>query len=68
MKITHLNSAGAGINLALGEASLLLQGLEEQREELGELAEDLISLLRSKGVVPPPIPHHIRSEYMGPED
>lgn len=34
------------------EAALLLQGLERQRDDLGPLAEDLIVLLRSRGVKP----------------
>jgi hypothetical protein len=34
------------------EAALLLQGLERQRDDLGPLAEDLIALLRSRGVRP----------------
>lgn len=49
------------------EAALLLEGLEAQREELGHVAEELIGLLRSAGVNPPPVPDHIRSEYAGPE-
>ncbi len=50
------------------EAALLLQGLESQRAELGGIAEELIALLRAKGVRPPAAPDHLRTEFLGPEE
>src|SRR5574340_244492 len=46
MKIASLDKNSAGISLQPSEASCLLAGLETQRHELGELAEELIRLLR----------------------
>lgn len=37
-----------------GEAACILAGLERQREELGPIAEELITLLRHLGVGKPP--------------
>lgn len=37
-----------------GEAACILAGLEQQREELGPIAEELIALLRHLGVGRPP--------------
>jgi hypothetical protein len=67
VKITHNDKSHVKVGIEQNEASLLLQGLEEQRGELGAVAEELIKLLRSKGIVPPPNPDHIRTEYAGPE-
>lgn len=54
------------IELQAKEAAQLLEGLEAQREELGHVAEELITLLRGAGINPPgPLP--IRTEYAGPE-
>jgi len=41
------------VDLEPGQAALLLERLEGLRGELGMLGEDLISLLRSAGVIPP---------------
>lgn len=49
------------------ELALLLQGLERQRDDLGPLAEDLIALLRSRGVKPPQ-PDDVASEPTAPEE
>ena len=57
---------GVRISMPASEAALLLLGLEEQREELGPLAEELIALLRGKGISPP-VQDHVRVEYMGPD-
>jgi hypothetical protein len=46
--------------------SRLLAGLEAQRAELGELADDLIAALRGAGVTPPPRPGFIHGEFAGP--
>jgi hypothetical protein len=37
------------------------------RSELGELADELITLLRGTGIEPAHAPDHIRTEYAGPE-
>lgn len=54
------------IELQAKEAAQLLEGLEAQREELGHVAEELISLLRGAGINPSGA-QPIRSEYAGPE-
>lgn len=51
--LDEMDEISVRVNLFHGEAALLLQGLEAQREELGTLAEELIDLLRSKGVTTP---------------
>lgn len=53
MNFEEMDGASVRVNLSHGEAALLLQGLEAQREELGSLADELIDLLRSKGVTTP---------------
>jgi len=53
MNLEELDGTSVRVNLPHGEAALLLKGLESQREELGTLAEELIALLRSKGVTTP---------------
>jgi hypothetical protein len=67
MNISTLDKQSAQIHVLGDEASHLLAGLEAMRSELGELAEELISLLRSTGIEPTPAPDHIRTEYAGPE-
>lgn len=67
MNISAMDKQVAQIHLMPNEAAHLLEGLEAMREELGELAEELISLLRGSGVEPPRKPDHIRTEYAGPE-
>jgi len=49
MNISTLDKQSAQIHVLGDEASHLLAGLEAMRSELGELAEELISLLRSTG-------------------
>ncbi|GCB02010.1 hypothetical protein SFMTTN_2826 [Sulfuriferula multivorans] len=49
------------------ESAQLLEGLEAMRDELGEIADELISLLRDSGIELPPKPEHVRTEYAGPE-
>ncbi len=53
MEYEEMGRASVQIDLPVGEAALLLQGLEAQRGELGPLADELINLLRSKGVTTP---------------
>lgn len=65
MKISSLDKNSAGISLQPSEASCLLAGLETQRHELGELAEELIRLLRGAGISPPSRPEHIKPEDAG---
>lgn len=66
MKIKEMDKTSVSISVPTSEAAWLLQGLEEQRADLGPLADELIALLRDKGVKPPQA-HHFRMEYMGPE-
>ena len=66
MDIKKSDKTGVSLQLPISEAAWLLQGLEEQRADLGPLADELITLLREKGVKPPP-GHPFRMEYMGPE-
>ena len=44
------------IGLQSGQAAILLERLETLRSELGSIGEELIKLLRSAGVTPPPEP------------
>ncbi|MDA8095906.1 MAG: hypothetical protein M0T84_18760 [Betaproteobacteria bacterium] len=67
MKTLSADKSKVQIGVVPEEAALLLQGLEAQRAELGSIAEELIELLRAKGVRPPPSPDHIRTEFLGPE-
>lgn len=67
MNLVNADKSATQISMEPREAALLLEGLEAQREELGHVAEELIELLRSAGINPPPVPDHIRSEYAGPE-
>lgn len=66
MDIKAMDKTSVNISLPMSEAAWLLQGLEEQRADLGPLADELIALLRGKGVQPPQA-HPFRMEYMGPE-
>ncbi len=52
---------------SLGPTNLsrLLAGLEAQRAELGELADELIGALRGVGVTAPPGPGFIHTEFAG---
>ena len=67
MNISALDKQTVQIGMMPTEAAHLLEGLEAMRDELGEIADELISLLRSSGIEPPPKPDHIRTEYAGPE-
>ncbi|MES2365162.1 MAG: hypothetical protein ACYCY1_00905 [Sulfuriferula sp.] len=67
MNISALDKQTAQIGMLPTEAAHLLQGLEAMRDELGEIAEELINLLRGNGIEPPPKPEHVRTEYAGPE-
>lgn len=53
--------------MAPSEAARLLEGLEALHEELGQVGEDLIALLRRKGITPPAKSGRGRTEYNGPE-
>ena len=67
MNISALDKQTTQINMLPSEAAHLLEGLEAMRDELGEIADELIGLLRSTGITTPTHPHHIRTEYAGPE-
>ena len=67
MNISTLDKQSAQIHVLGDEASHLLAGLEAMRSELGELAEELITLLRGTGIEPAHASDHIRTEYAGPE-
>ena len=67
MNISTLDKQSAQIHVLGDEASHLLAGLEAMRSELGELAEELITLLRGTGIEPVRASDHIRTEYAGPE-
>lgn len=66
MDIKAMDKTGISISMPMSDAAWLLQGLEEQRADLGPIADELIALLREKGVKPPQA-HPFRMEYMGPE-
>ena len=67
MDIKELDKVHVSVSMPTSEAALLLQGLEKQRADLGPLADELIALLREKGVKTPQA-HPFRMEYMGPEE
>jgi len=67
MHISALDKQTTQISMLPTESAQLLEGLEAMRDELGEIADELISLLRSSGIEPPPKPEHVRIEYAGPE-
>lgn len=67
MNISALDKQTAQIGMLPTEAAHLLQGLEAMRDELGEIADELINLLRGNGIEPPSQPEHVRTEYAGPE-
>ena len=66
MNLIDADKSAMHIELQAKEAAQLLEGLEAQREELGHVAEELISLLRGAGINPSGA-QPIRSEYAGPE-
>lgn len=67
MNISALDKQTTQISMLPNEAEHLLEGLEAMRGELGEIAEELITLLRSTGITLPDPPDHIRTEYAGPD-
>lgn len=67
MNISALDKETTQISMLPNEAAHLLEGLEAMRGELGEIADELIGLLRSTGITLPDQPDHIRTEYAGPE-
>ena len=66
MDIKEMDKTSVRISVPMSDVAWLLQGLEEQRADLGPLADELIALLRDKGVQSPQA-QHFRMEYMGPE-
>jgi hypothetical protein len=50
MNIRAVDNRRIELQLTPGDASRLLHGLESMRDELGDVAEELISLLRGYGV------------------
>lgn len=50
MNVSTFNRNNLGVKVRTEEASRLLAGLEVMRDELGTLAEELITLLRENGV------------------
>jgi hypothetical protein len=67
MKISAFNRNKVQVTMAPSEAARLLEGLEALHEELGQVGEDLIALLRRKGITPPAKSGRGRTEYNGPE-
>ncbi|MHB1290917.1 MAG: hypothetical protein ACYCY5_01820 [Sulfuricella sp.] len=53
------------VDLESRQAALLLERLETLRSELGRVGEDLISLLRGAGVVPPAEPDSVCRKKAG---
>jgi len=53
MNISTFNKNKVQVTMATSEAARLLEGLEALHEELGQVGEDLIALLRRKGITPP---------------
>jgi len=67
MNISPFNKNELQVTLATSEAARLLEVLESLHEELGEVGEDLIVLLRRKGITPPAESVHRRTQHKGPE-
>jgi hypothetical protein len=56
LRIFKQTPANAGGMLEENQAQRLLEGLYEQRNELGEVADELVELLLDAGV---PLPDHL---------
>lgn len=67
MRLEEATKDRVRVSLQPDEAAHLLNGLESLRGEIGTVADDLITALRSAGVTPALEPEHYRTEWAGPQ-